>query len=89
MHPAMVKVLAAEHVRDMLVRAEQSQRVSAARHARKAYRAWRPVRASAVSVSPGPASTVSASPVSASPVSANAVSANAEPARPCQPAPAR
>ncbi|MDX6391039.1 MAG: hypothetical protein QOJ73_2102 [Streptosporangiaceae bacterium] len=74
MHPAMVKVLAAEHVRDMLVRAEKTQRVSAARHARKAYRAWRPARAS----------TVSASPVSASTVSASAV-----PASPCQPAPAR
>jgi hypothetical protein len=56
MHPAMVKVLAAEHVRDMLVRAERTQRVSEARHARKAFRAWRPVSAST-----GPASTVSAS----------------------------
>jgi hypothetical protein len=52
MHPAMVKVLAAEHVRDMLVRAEKTRRVSEARHARKAFRAWRPGPAS-----PGPAST--------------------------------
>ena len=61
MHPAMVKVLAAEHVRDMLVRAERTQRVNEARHARKAFRAWRPVSASTVSASTGPASTVSAS----------------------------
>jgi hypothetical protein len=74
MHPAMVKVLAAEHVRDMLVRAERTQRVSEARHARKAFRARRPVSARPVSASP-----VSASPVSASPVSAS----------PCQPVPTR
>jgi hypothetical protein len=48
MHPAMVKVLAAEHVRDMLVRAENTRRVSAARQARKAYRAWRSGPASPV-----------------------------------------
>src|ERR1022692_2440947 len=56
MHPAMVKVLAAEHVRDMLVRAEKAQRVSEARHARKAFRAWRPGPASRGPASPGPAS---------------------------------
>ena len=56
MHPAMVKVLAAEHVRDMLVRAEKTRRVSEARHARKAFRAWRPVPASPVPASPVPAS---------------------------------
>jgi hypothetical protein len=60
MHPAMVKVLAAEHVRDMLVRAENTRRVSAARHARKAYRAWRSGLASPVPASPAPASTVPA-----------------------------
>lgn len=54
MHPAMVKVLAAEHVRDMLVRAERTQRVKEARHARKAFRAWRPASASPVSASTGP-----------------------------------
>jgi hypothetical protein len=74
MHPAMVKVLAAEHVRDMLVRAERTQRVSEARHARKAFRARRPVPASPVSASPVPARTVPASPV---------------PASPCQPVPTR
>jgi hypothetical protein len=52
MHPAMVKVLAAEHVRDMLVRAQKTQRVSEARHARKAFRAWRPVPASTDPVTP-------------------------------------
>src|ERR1035437_6185236 len=57
MHPAMVKVLAAEHVRDMLVRAEKTRRVSEARHARKAFRAWRPGPASPGPASPGPAST--------------------------------
>jgi hypothetical protein len=57
MHPAMVKVLAAEHVRDMLVRAEKTQRVSEARHARKAYRAWRSVLASTGPASTGPART--------------------------------
>jgi hypothetical protein len=57
MHPAMVKVLAAEHVRDMLVRAERTQRVSEARHARKAFRAWRSGSASPVSASPVSAST--------------------------------
>jgi len=74
MHPAMVKVLAAEHVRDMLVRAEKKQRVSEARHARKAYRAWRPRPASPVPASPVPASSMPASPV---------------PASQCQPAPTR
>lgn len=54
MHPAMVKVLAAEHVRDMLVRAEKMQRVSEARHARKAFRAWRPGPASTHPVTPQP-----------------------------------
>ena len=53
MHPAMVKVLAAEHVRDMLVRAENTRRVSEARHASKAFRAWRPVPASPVPASLG------------------------------------
>jgi hypothetical protein len=57
MHPAMVKVLAAEHVRDMLVRAEKTQRVSEARHARKAYRAWRSVLASTGPARTGPART--------------------------------
>jgi hypothetical protein len=61
MHPAMVKVLAAEHVRDMLVRAERTRRVNEARHARKAFRAWRLVSASTVSASTGSASTGSAS----------------------------
>jgi hypothetical protein len=61
MHPAMVKVLAAEHVRDMLVRAEKMQRVSEARHARKAFRAWRPLPASPVRTSPVPASPMPAS----------------------------
>jgi hypothetical protein len=65
MHPAMVKVLAAEHVRDMLVRAENTRRVSAARHARKAYRAWRSGLASPVPASTVPANTVPASTVPA------------------------
>lgn len=43
MHPAMVKVLAAEHVRDMLVSAAKAQRASEARHGRPA-RSGRPAR---------------------------------------------
>src|ERR1022692_1828966 len=66
MQPAMVEVLAAEHVRDMLVRAENTRRVSAARHARKAYRAWRSGLASPVPAGPAPASTVPANPAPAS-----------------------
>jgi hypothetical protein len=50
----MVKVLAAEHVRDMLVRAERTQRVNEARHARKAFRASRTVPASTVPASTDP-----------------------------------
>ena len=47
MHPAMMKVLAAEHVRDMLVGVAKAQRAGEARHARKAARAGHSAEADA------------------------------------------
>jgi hypothetical protein len=46
MHPAMVKALAAEHVRDMRVSAARAQRSRDARRARRARRAQRRAAAS-------------------------------------------
>ena len=60
MHPAMMKVLAAEHVRDMLVSAAKAQRASEARHGRPARsgrparRAWRGAAAGADLAMPQP-----------------------------------
>jgi hypothetical protein len=45
MHPAMVKAVAAEHVRDMLASASQAERAGQARRARRAQRAWRSAQA--------------------------------------------
>jgi hypothetical protein len=46
MHPAMLKVLAAEHARDLRVRAAKAQRGRDARRARRARRAHRGAEAS-------------------------------------------
>jgi hypothetical protein len=55
MHPAMVKAVAAEHVRDMLASAGQAERAGQARRARRAQRAWRSAQARTGSAGTGPA----------------------------------
>lgn len=57
MHPAMVKAVAAEHVRDMLASAGQAERAGQARRARRAQRAWRNAQAAAGPAVTGPAVT--------------------------------
>jgi hypothetical protein len=62
MHPAMVKAVAAEHVRDMLASAGQAERAGQARRARRAQRAWRNAQAAAGPAVTGPAVTSPAGP---------------------------
>jgi hypothetical protein len=57
MHPAMVKAIAAEHVRDMLATAGQAERAGQARRARRVQRAWRKTQAAAGPAAAGPAVT--------------------------------
>ncbi len=54
MHPAMLKVLAAEHVRDMRATATRSDRARDARQARRARRAQQAAAASAAPFVPQP-----------------------------------
>ena len=54
MHPAMLKVLAAEHVRDMRATAARSDRLRDARQARRARRARRDAAVHATAFVPRP-----------------------------------